>query len=262
MGSYETCISGIRILPGCWRPHYPFEQIAWISPPWPSQDYLWFDFPEAIFTNVGLLYLSHVNPAFPCLFPDLPHVPWKRLSDGIAFERRLPNGVRFGGRLVRQNDQAVGTELYIFNGSQNTLADIKLQTCVFLRAIKEFSDYTAENKFVHIPEMGWVPFPKACRMEREAGRYRLGWRGGRALADLPVIATVSRDGRRLVAMTWFEDTYSLVNNPDHPCMHADPFFPTMEPGMRARVRGELIFFEGNLDDFSERLEPRLSSSLR
>lgn len=30
--------SGVRIVPGMWRPHYPYEQIVWISPPWPSAD--------------------------------------------------------------------------------------------------------------------------------------------------------------------------------------------------------------------------------
>jgi len=65
----EAYATGIRILPGQWRPHYPFEQIAWVSPPWPSHDYVWLDFPEAIFSDTELLYLSHVNPQFPDLSP-------------------------------------------------------------------------------------------------------------------------------------------------------------------------------------------------
>jgi len=73
--TYETHAKGIRIVPGQWRPHYPFEQIAWVSPPWPSQDYCWLDFPEAIFTDQGLLFLSHVNPKVTAEFPDLPPVP-------------------------------------------------------------------------------------------------------------------------------------------------------------------------------------------
>lgn len=34
--SYATHAKGIRIFPGQWRPHYPFEHIAWVSPAWPS----------------------------------------------------------------------------------------------------------------------------------------------------------------------------------------------------------------------------------
>ena len=75
--TYATHAKGIRILPGKWRPHYPWEHIAWVSPSWPSQDYIWLDFPEAIFTQQGLLYLSHVNPQVQAvMFPDPPPVAW------------------------------------------------------------------------------------------------------------------------------------------------------------------------------------------
>ena len=93
----EIHAKGIRIVPGQWRPHCPYEQIAWVSPPWPSQDYVWLDFPEAVFTTTGLHYLSHVNPAVPSLFHDLPRVPWQNEEGGISFKRTLPNDARFGG---------------------------------------------------------------------------------------------------------------------------------------------------------------------
>ena len=89
MATYETEISGIRILPGAWRPHYEWEQIAWISPPWPSQDYIWYDFPEAIFSNMGLLYLSHVNPSIQSAFAGLPGKPG-RTTLPLASAVRVP----------------------------------------------------------------------------------------------------------------------------------------------------------------------------
>lgn len=94
--TYETHAKGIRLFPGQWRPHYAWEQIIWVSPPWSSQDYLWLDFPEAIFSSQGLLYLSHVNPKFPAVCADLLKVPWREAANGFAFERVLPNDVRFG----------------------------------------------------------------------------------------------------------------------------------------------------------------------
>ncbi|MBI3849717.1 MAG: hypothetical protein HY298_05420 [Verrucomicrobia bacterium] len=248
--TYETHAKGIRILPGEWRPHYRWEQIAWISPAWPSQEYLWLDFPEEIFSNQGLLFLSHVNPKFPGVFPDLPAVPWQEISNGLAFERRLPKGVSFGGSVVRKFDTTVGLELHIENGSQEPLTDIKLQTCLYLRTIKEFADFTNENKFVHLPDLGWQSYPKANEAKVEAGRYRLGWRTGRALADWSIMATVSNESKRLVAFTWLKDGFSLVCNPRHPCMHSDPKFPDLVPGAKASIHGEIIFFEGTLDDFS------------
>ena len=250
--TYETCAKGIRILPGQWRPHYPFEQIAWLSPPWPSQDYIWLDFPEAIFSNAGLLYLSHVNPRHPAVFEELSKVPWRCLQDGIEFERRLPNGMTFGGTVRAGDPGTVRLELFICNGNVEPLNNVRLQTCAYLRAIREFSSFTMGSKYVHIPEMGWVSFDNALKSAITGGRYSLGWRGGGPrISDLPVIAAVSSQAGRIVAMTWYKSTNSLMSNPDHPCIHADPVVPDLKPGQIARIRGDLIFFDGSLRDFGE-----------
>lgn len=248
--TYETQAKGIRILPGQWRPHYPWEHIAWVSPPWPSQDYLWLDFPEAIFTSQGLLYLSHINPPIPTVFNNLPKVSWREESGGIAFDRGLPNGVDFGGRVSRANDTAVDLELRLRNGSSTPLANITLQTCAFLRAIREFGDFTRENKFVHLPEEGWITLDKAMKHDAGPGKYRVGWRqSGKPMADWPVAVTVSNQAERLFAMSWGEHTLSMVGNPNHPCVHADPFFEDLEPGQEGRIHGRIVFFEGSLKDF-------------
>ncbi len=249
--TYDTQAKGLRIVPGAWRPHYPWEHIAWVSPPWPSQDYLWLDFPEAVFTTRGLLFLSHINPAAPALYETWPAVSWRMAADGIAFERELPNGVRFGGSL-RAGTSLVEMELFIRNQSKEPLERITLQTCAFLRAIREFADYTLENKFVHTPA-GWIALPKAMGGEAGVGPYRVGWRrSGKLAADWPVLATVSNRGPRLVAMTWNRATLSMVGNPNHPCMHADPVFPDLAPGESHTIRGRLIFVEGKLEDFDVR----------
>jgi len=244
--------TGIRILPGQWRPHCAFEQIAWISPPWPCRDYVWLDFPEAIFTDSGLLYLSHVSPKFPVVFPDLPKVQWQTIPGGISYERTLANAIKFAGSVVKNSDSTGALlELYIENGSKTTLRNIKLQTCAYLRAVKEFSEFTADNKFVHTAESGWQAYDKALAEGRQSGRFRLGWRSGPPAADLPVMVTVSNTQQQLVALSWYDDTYSLVCNPEHPCLHADPYFPDLEPGQSATIRGELLFFEGTVEQFGD-----------
>ena len=247
--TYETNVRGIRIVPGQWRPEYPWEHIAWVSPPWPTHDYIWLDLPEAIFTNQGLLYLSHLNPAAPSLYTDLPPIAWRKTANGIDFERRLPNGVRFGASVGRQGETAAALGLYLQNGTKQPLRNITLQTCAFLRAIREFADYTKANKYVHLPKSGWTAFSNSMPKD-ESGPYRVGWRrSGAPVADLPVMVTISNRATRLVAMTWHADTLSMVSNPEHPCFHADPHFKDLQPGESASVRGHLIFFEGKLEDF-------------
>lgn len=257
-GAYELHAKGIRILPGQWRPHYHFEQIAWISPPWPCQDYLWLDFPEAIFADSGLLYLSHVNPNFPVVFPNLSRVSWQIDDGDLSFRRILPNGVIFGGSLVANSESTVALELYIENGSDEPLTGIRLQTCAYLRAIREFADFTVTNKFVRLAEAGWVNFEQA-QLTSETGKYRLGFRGtGPAVADWPVFVTISNVAQRLVAMTWYESSASIMSNPKHPCMHVDPVFPDIAPNRRENIRGELLFFEGSLEHFEGWLRQRNS----
>lgn len=260
--TFETHAKGIRILPGQWRPHYPWEQIAWVSPPWRGQDYVWLDFPEAIFTRQGMLFLSHVNPQIPAArFPDLPAVKWRTLPEGLAYERELPNGVAFGGQITRAPN-GVDLELFIRNGSQEPLTNITLQTCCLLRAIREFAAYTGANKFVHVPDQGWIAWDQAAKLQQARGQYRLGWRSGPPLADLPIAVTTSSAAERLMAFTWLADTLSIVHNPHHPCVHADPMFPDLPPGRSATIRGKLIFFEGSLRDFDQALQAGLLPTIK
>lgn len=251
--TYETQAKGIRILPGQWRPHYPWEHIAWVSPAWPSQDYIWMDFPEAIFTSQGLIYLSHINPPIDTVYESLPAVPWTETADSLSFERVLPSKIAFGGSLRKSSDTTVDLELHIHNGSGEPLNDITLQTCAFLRGIKEFGDYTRENKFIHTPDQGWITM-EAARALPEGGSqpYRVGWRTrGNPIADVPMVVTVSNNEKanRLFAFTWLDSTLSMVGNPNHPCVHADPHFPDLAPGEHASAKGKLVFFEGKLEDF-------------
>jgi len=242
----------LEVVAGSWRPVYPFEQVAWIRSPWREKDVLYLDFPEAIFTDRGLIYLSHVNPIFPVLFPDLPRVEWAVIPGGIQFERALPDGVTFGGSVQALDERSVGLSLFIENNSEDPLGDIKLQTCLYLKQTADFGEKTMDNKIVHVPGQGWLPFPEAEKASPN-GKYRLGWRMGRPIADKPVVVCRGKNGRN-VAMTWGDATYSLIGNPDHPCMHADPAFDDLPPGARAGIEGKIVFFEGDIDQVEQLLK--------
>jgi len=85
-----------------------------------------------------------------------------------------------------------------------------------------------------------------------AGGVKVGWHSGPEVLDLPVIvAQSSRDPQRLAAMTWFKHTDSVTGNPGHPCMHADPVWPDIEPEGTCQVGGRLYFHDGTLDEFLE-----------
>ena len=255
---YDSAVEGIHIAPGAWRPLYNTEHIAWVSPPWPSDEYIWLDFPEAIFSGQELLFLSHISQRFPSKFNKLPKIEWKKIDNGISFERQLPNGIKFGGSVTKKDEFTVELKLWIHNGSPEPLSDIKLQTCAYLNAINEFNEKSNTNKLVHVPGYGWKPFEEASQFEGIDSKFRVGWRDGPAVADLPVIISFSKQKDHLVALTWFENTFSFIGNENHPCFHADPFFDDLEPGEEQTITGELIFFEGSVEEFEEMFVKRIN----
>jgi len=234
---------GLRIFPGKWKPHYRWEQVAWIAPPWLSHDYLWLDFPEAIFTDQGTLFLSHVNPEYPTVFENLPKVEWKTAGDKISIGRALPNGVRFEGALRPKNENTAGLSFAMENGSDAPLTGIQVTMCLNLRHSDEFNHPTMTNKKVHVEGDGWIPWTEAIERGPGTGIYSIGWDESPKIADRPKIVTVSDDGQRGVSMTWFENTGCLVGTSKTPCMHANPFMPDLGPGDRAEIEGEIEFLE-------------------
>ncbi len=254
---FNRAVDGIHICQGNWRPMFGSEHIVWVSPPWKSQEYLYIDFPEAIFIDDALLYLGHVNPRFPARYCyQLPNASWFETDSAVQYERELSDEVSFGGEVKLKGTDAVTLRIWIENRSDETLKNVKLQTCSFLYPLKEFSQMTNASKFIHNADLGWITLEHALKKSHEIpanGRHRVGWRSGPEIADLPLIIAQSGDKLRYVSMTWFENTYSLIGNENHPCFHADPFFENIAPAETGQINGEMVFFEGSFTDFLERL---------
>jgi hypothetical protein len=252
---FDSIVNKINISPGLWRPMFHSEQIAWISPPWSSQEYIYLDFPEAIFIDEHLLYLSHVSNRFPAIFNfRLPEVEWKGNDSILTYERHLPNNISFGGEIKIKSSNTVKLKLWIENQTDDTLKNILLQTCAYLHQIKEFDISTNDNKYIHVKDKGWMSLQKAFSIIDtlpQDGSYKIGWRRGPRISDSPVIIASSKDNLHHIAMTWYENTFSFIGNPEHPCFHADPFFGDIAPHQTKTIAGAIIFLQG---DFSSDLK--------
>jgi hypothetical protein len=242
----------IRIEPGHWRPEDAYEQIAWVHLPWADAGYVMLDFPEAVFCDQGLLFLSHTSPCFQQVYADIPQMPWEACDDGIRFERRLPNALVYGGSLrAATGRRQVDMTLWARNEDEIPISRFMLQVCVYLPKAPQFAANTMANKFVHVDGRGWMTYVEAEAAGVKTGTWRLGWRGGLPSCDAPLMVTRSADGSRLMAVEWGDATYSLTGNPAHPCMHADPVWPDLLPGESTEITGRLTFFDGGLDEFYE-----------
>jgi hypothetical protein len=189
--------------------------------PWDEASYVVLDIPEAIWSNLGLTYLAHTHAAAPTIWSKqgvvLERTEWTRHEDGsLTMERTLPNGIRFGTKVVPKADH-VEMEEWLTNGTDAPLSKLIVQNCVMLKGARGFEAQTNDNKLLKKPYV-------ACRSDK---------------------------GDKWIVTAW-EPCHRPWANPPCPCLHSDPKFPDCEPGETVRVRGWLSFYEG--DDIEAELE--------
>lgn len=180
--------------------------------PWADGGYAVVDVPEAIFSNLGLIYLAHTH--IPTLWDlqglPLPRLEWEKTSSGEwVHSRTLPNGIAFGAGALTGTD-GVRFRLWLRNGTSEKLTGLRVQNCVMLARASGFAAQSLTNKVFA------APFAAA----RSAAANR--W----------ILTAWESCGR-----TWGNE---LV-----PCIHSDPVFPDCPPGETVRLNGWLSFYEGS-----------------
>jgi hypothetical protein len=192
--------------------------------PWDPHSYVVVDVPEAIWHQQGLLYLAHthIDTVWSKQGITLEPLEWIRDEDGtLRMERELPNRVTFGTRVRPQRD-GVKMEMWLTNGSAETLRDLRVQNCVMLKGAKGFTEQTKENKVLK------PPYAAARSGEGTETRW---------------------------IITAWEPNHRTWQNPPCPCLHSDPKFPDCAPGATQRLVGWLSFYVGDdLDTELKRLD--------
>lgn len=182
-----------------------------IFTPWDPASYVVADIPEAIWSNLGLTYLAHTHVDTIWTKSDRPlaRLEWDRRPDGtFAIARTLPNGIAFGTRVV-PGREAVRMEMWLRNGTADTLTDLRVQNCVLLKAAAGFAQQDNANK---------------------------------VLAN-PYVAVHDPTRTRWIISAW-DPCHRPWANDKCPCLHSDPKFPDCPPGETRRLRGWLSFYQG------------------
>lgn len=205
--------------------------LPWTDGEQRERDYVVVDLPEAIFTNLGLTYLAHthVRTIWEDQGVTLPPLEWRpTASGGWESSRELPNGLAFGATATPERDQ-VAMELWLRNGTEATVTNIRAQVCVMLAAATGFHDQTGTNKLV-----------------RES-----------------VVAVHNGDNgenRRWILTAW-EPLHRAWQNPPVPCLHSDPSLPDCPPGTTVRAHGRLAFYQGTaIEDRMRQLQREVSTT--
>lgn len=190
--------------------------------PWDANSYVALDVPEAIWSNLGLTYLAHthIDTIWTKQGIKLPKLEWNRHPDGtLDIERKLPNGIAFGAK-VKPTKEAVRMEIWLKNGTDQKLSDLRIQNCVMTKMAAGFEQQTNQNKVFTNPYV-------ACR---------------------------SNDSKRWIITAW-QNCNNPWGNAQCPCFHSDPKFPDLEPGQTYRLQGWLSFYEGeNIKEEFNRIE--------
>lgn len=171
-------------------------------------NYVVLDLPEAIFSNLGLIFLAHthVQTVWDQQHQPIDNNDWTLLPNGdLENEWTLPNKVRFGAR-VMPKERAVDLELWLENGADQPLTGLRTQICAMLKGMKWFDYQSNQNK-------------------RYVGS---------------VAATDMLDGSRDILIA-FDRCGRVWGNEKCPCMHSDPVLPDAAPGERVSVKGRLWF---------------------
>jgi len=198
--------------------------------PWADGGYVVADFPEAIWwepqSGRELLYLAHTH--VPTIWDrqqiELEPLEWQPTAGGWSMERTLPNGVAFGTDAVA-GEGHVRFEMWVRNGTEETLRGVVVQNCVMLADATGFAAQSNDNKVIRHPLV-------ACR--NDAG-------------DAWVI-------------TAWQSCQRPWANPPCPCIHSDPRFPDCPSGETRKLVGWVSYYRG--DDLSaefDRIEGLLKS---
>ena len=179
--------------------------------PWDANSYVVVDVPEAIWSNLGLTYLAHthIDTIWTKQGIELPKLEWNRHANGtLDIERKLPNGIAFGMQ-VKPSKEAVRMVLWLKNGTDKKLHDLRVQNCVMTKMAVGFEQQIKDNKVLTNPYV-------ACR---------------------------NSDGKKWIITAWEYCNHPWAND-RCPCFHSDPKFPDLEPGQMHRLHGWLSFYEG------------------
>jgi hypothetical protein len=203
----------IGFLDGAIRPQRETKFSVFL--PWDPSQFVVLDLPEALWVKNGeskeLLYLAHTH--VPTLWTrqgiSLEPLEWNRENEVLHIERRLPNQVAFGAIVAPAHD-AVRMELWLKNGTPETLHGLLVQNCLMFKGAQEFNSLTNDNKLFRAPLA-------ACR---------------------------NAAGNRWVITGW-SSCQRTWGNASCPCMHSDPRFGDCAPGESDRLHGWLSFYEGS-----------------
>ena len=264
--------SKVSLLPSPRKTDPPARQAVDIIPPWDTEGHLTIRVPETLQSNLGLFFIDHYRADM------LPVVDLEKLPDwqldpqtgALSYNCKLPNNVEFSGYLV-PGDDVVDMKFTVKNGTDTKLERLRAQFCVVQSPCPTFNIPELTHTYIMnegkwlaladttfkkmVPDKPpWIICGLKDRPLPEPGTsHPNAWYVCHERADVPLVATLSKDGKHVLALSWHGGG-GIMSNGWIPCIHNDPAIPDCPPGESISVEGKLYLLTGDLDDLKARYE--------
>lgn len=191
---------------------------------------------------------------------------WRRSERSLEYERTFPDAVHMLARATLEED---GVLFHFRLSNQSNMTYDLIWALIDPRLTSVFHDVRLERTYVHhvdgfdllasetpsrltMPLNQWLPVRYLASLTWPIPSQRVERRDGityyyksRAV-DAPFIATLSQDGRWVVA-SFTHNTGNVWSNPELTCQHVDPQ-AALSPGEEAILETKLLVVRGSLDD--------------
>ncbi len=254
----------------------PVEKLTYglfITAPWDDGGELYMNFPEHLEYNpVGNTILRH--------FDTIPN-PWIISPDGKQASYRVESlalndvYVESFARVMHSevfpfDAQGVHVAMRIINHGSETLPVIRPLICNQFKGLTGFPQRHHDYQHNHIvienqifalsdlPTENLETTFKGCVVEGCPQRdTRSEKNGGLIETDMDVALSIvtSLDEKRKVIF-WWTPGKSMIANSYIPCLHADPYFGTLNPGEDAYAEGMILFTEGKVEPIVKYLKEK------
>ena len=194
---------------------------------------------------------------------------WRRSERSLEYERNLPGAVHMLARATLEED---GVRFHFRLSNQSDVTYDLIWAPIDPRLTSVFHDVRLERTYVHhvdgfdllasetpsrvnMPLNQWLParylasFTWPVPSQQVERRDGITYYNKSRAVDAPFIATLSQDGRWVVA-SFTRNTGNVWSNPELTCQHVDPQ-AALSPGQEAILETKLLVVRGSLGDAFE-----------
>jgi len=217
--------------------------------------------PETLTSSMGLHFIDHDRPDMRPLSWLRPWPKWSRddRTGALTYAVRTAEGVEFRARAVPGRGR-IEMEFRVRNRSSTRVRNVGNQMCLVMTGSGDFGDRNTLARTWVFRDGRPFDLTSATPTPKDKGRepwvlmlttagvkgyggprdYADGWWVVDQVADVPLIARTSADGRHLVAISWDGGPLYVMTNARIPCLHAGPTnVYDLEPGKECVWRGAI-----------------------